>query len=278
MVLQELNPGLIPQDETVRAVLRGLPKGEVARRGASGQLLVASRPTPITHKEGHAAEWPNRFARHGSVPDAWSDKADWFFWVVVTDKQLHAFEGRIRKRWNEPVAAGPEGAHYPLDQIAEMTFKKGLISQLAIYFKDGSSVELEFGNQKLDLFLEAIAPFVKADSTRPQATGWAPRGWWWAVAIALLVGGMAMSLGGQEDGTVVLVIGIVAIVLGTFLVLRAWHSGGWKRRRWGIPVALLGLILLAASFDGNCECSGMVYIGASMALIGIVAQFGRRAA
>jgi hypothetical protein len=361
---QELNDGLIPPDETILAVIRSLPKGEAWRRSRQMNLRIPKRPapTPIAF-EGAASSWPNRFARHESVPDTWSADIDWFFWVVITDKQLHAFEGRGGKGFTGSPTAGPEGAHYPLDQIDEIAFQKGLISQLVIRFKDGSSVELEVGKQKLEHFLDAIRPFVRPDSVLVRNTGWMP-GWAvWSLGIALLVGGTAVSIGAtadaettkflekngvsaiakvaavrddvrqtasgstagldlefkdefglsaeatvptcgerparavgdkveilydpdevtvaqlqecpQSQATWLLIVGVIAIGLGILSALRAWSWSGWRHRRWGIPLAVLGAIVGAMSFDVNCSCGGIIYISAALVIIGVAAQFGR---
>jgi hypothetical protein len=363
-VFQSLNVGLVPTDETIRAVIRAMPKGEAWRRGrrASGRAVIRPKPTPMTYV-GTAASWPHLFARHESEPSMWSAGDDWFFWVVVTDKQLHAFEGRNTSTWKDEPSAGPEAAHFPLDQVAEITFDKGLISQLGIWFKDGSSVELEAGKQNFTPFMEATRPFVRADSTRPRRRGWMPAWASWALAIAFLIGGMAASIGASadartvsllndrgihttakvvggrvervggnriatldlefqdefgltaeasrgycgdpeekqvgdeigivynpDDTTVVLyedchysateyvavTIGIVALILGAFLTLRAWRSSGWKRHRVvGIPLVILGVLFIGTAYSEDCNCREASYTGAAMVIIGGVAQFGR---
>lgn len=275
---QKLNAGLVPDDETIRAAIVAVPKGESWRRGrrSSGLVVLPPKPTPITFS-GEAAAWPTDFARHESHPDRWSEDITWFFWVVITDKQLHAIEGHnSEKGWTYNPTAGPEAAHYPLDRISEITFAKGAISQLAIWFADGSCVELEAGLQKLNAFTSAIQPFVRADSQRPRSTGWMGPFWRWLLGLALLIGGMAVSVGASREAgarTVLLVIGIVAVALGTLVVLRAWRAAGWRWRRAGIAMAIIGGIAAAASFSENCDCGELLYFNVALVVIGVVAQF-----
>jgi hypothetical protein len=275
---EKLNAGLVPAAETIRAVIVAVPKGESWRRGQRANVgLMRPKPTPITYT-GEAAAWPTDFARHESLPDHWNEAGTWFFWVVVTDEQLHVFEGHnTEKGWGHEPKAGPESAHFPLDRISEITFDKGMISQLAIWFQDGSCVELEAGMQKFEAFTSAIRPFVRADSQRPKSSGWMRPLWLWALGLALLIGGMAVSVGSSEDGsTVLLVIGIVATVLGTAVVLRAWRASEWKARRAGIPIALIGAFMAAASFSENCDCGQLLYFSVALVMIGGVAQFAPR--
>ena len=273
---RKLDVGLIPEDETIRAVISALPKGESWRRGRRANALsMKPKPTPIT-LTGEAASWPTDFARNAADPGSWDDAITWFFWVVITDKQLHAIEGRnSEKGWKNNPTAGPEAAHFPLDRIAEITFDKGAISQLAIWLEDGSSVELEAGLQKFDAFTSAIQPFVRADSQHPASTGWMGSLARWGLGLALLIGGMAVSVGASSDSpaTVLLAIGIVALAAGTFVVLRAWRASGWKLRRIGIPIAIVGAITAAASFSENCDCSQLVYFAVALVVIGVAAQF-----
>lgn len=271
----KLNDGLVPGDETIRAVIAAVPKGESWRRGQRANALVMRpKPTPIA-LSGEAAGWPTRFAKHDSVPGHWNEASNWFFWVVITDKQLHAVEGHnSEKGWSYNPSAGPEAAHFPLDRISEITFDKGMISQLAVWFEDGSCVELEAGMQKLEPFVQAIQPFVRADSRRPKSTGWMRPLWLWLLGLAFLIGGMAVSVGSREEGsTALLVIGIVAIALGTPVTLRAWRASGWRLRRAGIPVAIIGAITTAASFSENCDCGQLVYFSVALVVIGVAAQF-----
>lgn len=269
----EIAGGLIPEDETIRAVIRALPLGEGFRRSSQGN--PATSPIRLT---GEAAAWPHHFARHASIPDAWSDDIRWFFWVVITDKSLHVFEGHFGKRWNTGETAGPESARFPLDRIDEIWFDERLgISQLSIWFKDGSSVDLDVGRQQFASFLTAIKPFERPESQRARPAGGMPSPYRWSLGGALLIGGMATSIGSStETGTartILLVIGIAALALGTYVVSRTWASGGWKRRRVvGIPLFLVGAIFAAGAFSDECECREMIYFGLALVTIGAIAQ------
>src|SRR5687767_13215580 len=90
---------LIPAGETVRGVIIAEPKGGAWRRGlrqastlGSAAVELRDRKKESAAPEGAAAELPESPA----------------FWLVLTDKQLHAFEGRMGSS-----NAGPGAAHYP---------------------------------------------------------------------------------------------------------------------------------------------------------------------
>ncbi|MDQ4144995.1 MAG: hypothetical protein M3198_14895 [Actinomycetota bacterium] len=270
----EIAGGLIPEDETIRAVVRALPLGAGYRRASQSSLTP---PTPM-RLTGEAAAWPHHFARHASMPDAWSDDVRWFFWIVITDKALHAFEGRFGKRWNTGETAGPESARFPLDRIDEIWFDERLgISQLSIWFKDGSSIDLDVGRQQFASFLGAIKPFERSDSRRARPEGGMPAPYRWSLGGAFLTGGMAASIGSStETGTartIVLAIGIAALAAGIYVVARVWAAAGWKRRRIvGIPLLLVGATFAAAALSDGCECRETIYFGLALATIGAIAQ------
>lgn len=276
---QETNPGLVPGDETIRAVIRVIPKGEASRRAAQANARLPNpKPTPIAY-EGIAARWPTAFALHASEPNTWSADLDWMFWIVLTDKQLHVFEGKGGRGWTMNREAGPEAAHFPLEEIRDIWFDKGAISQLHIRFEDGSVVELEAGMQKFDRFVEAISPLASATPPPPDRRGWMPRPYLWALGLALLVGGMAVSVGSSEEGgtakTVMLAIGIAAIASGAFVIARLWRPSGRRRFVLGTILVLLGVFVGAASLDDTCECGEMIYTGAALVVIGGSGLIGR---
>ncbi|HVF52841.1 MAG TPA: DUF3592 domain-containing protein [Actinomycetota bacterium] len=74
----------------------------------------------------------------------------------------------------------------------------------------------------------------------------------------------------ETEGMGYLIVGIVLLVLGTAGVLKAWQAGGWKRRRWPVALAILGLLIAAASFSEDCECREFVYTGGALIILGIV--------
>lgn len=103
-----------------------------------------------------------------------------------------------------------------------------------------------------------------------------PRSYVWLMGLALLVLGLALTVGGGEESVWLLVLGIVPLGLGVLVTLRAWRSSGWRYRRVGILVAIVGALFVATSFDGDCDCSKGIYFGAALTVIGAVAQFGER--
>jgi hypothetical protein len=135
------NPELAPVGEEIRGVLVAEPKGGAWRRGMSqastvGDALMSLKKGEQPPEEGDLALWPNSN----------------FLWLVLTDKQLHVFEGR-----SGSPKAGPATAHYPLERIAEMRLdKKLLISKLIVAFNDGGSVELDISKQKVQDFIDAM--------------------------------------------------------------------------------------------------------------------------
>ncbi|HYI45247.1 MAG TPA: PH domain-containing protein [Actinomycetota bacterium] len=141
------NPDLIPSDEDVQGVVIAEVKGGAWRRGitagieSTGVLATAAVDLASSNKSqatgvGDAGAWPE-------AP---------IFWVAITDKQLHAFEGKVNSQ-----EAGPAAAHYPLDRIASFDYqKKMLISKFTVAFRDGSSIELDITKQKVQPFIDAV--------------------------------------------------------------------------------------------------------------------------
>ena len=141
------NADQIPADEQVRGVIIAEAKGGAWRRGLAG----AGSATAVPAHEAREKERTEEQSRA-----AGGDAAQWpaaaIFWLVLTDKQLHVFEGHINSQ-----NVGPGVARYPLDGIAAMDLqKKLLISKLTVSFKDGSSVELDVSKQKVQPFVDAI--------------------------------------------------------------------------------------------------------------------------
>jgi hypothetical protein len=143
------NPDLIPSDEEVLGVVIAEAKGGAWRRGIAAGVESVSQ---LGSAAMDAAESLRSREPDVAAGDAarWPDSA--IFWVAITNKQLHAFEGRVNSQ-----EAGPGAAHYQLDRIAEMRFeKKLLISKLSVSFRDGSSLELDISKQNVKPFVEAI--------------------------------------------------------------------------------------------------------------------------
>ncbi len=134
---------LIPSEENVLGVIIAEPKGGAWRRGMSAAGSIpdaiagaAKLGEPQQATDGDASTWPGTPA----------------MWVVVTDKQLHAFGGQM-----STTKLSGESAHYPYDRIDQLRLdKKLLISALHVSFKDGSSLELGIAKQKTKPFVEAI--------------------------------------------------------------------------------------------------------------------------
>ena len=141
------NPDLIPADEEVLGVVIAEVKGGAWRRG----LQAGAESASILGGEALAAATANRSQDPG-VGEAGSWPEAPIFWVAITDKQLHAFEGKVNSQ-----DAGPGAAHYPLDRIAGFDYqKKMLISKLTVSFRDGSSIELDITKQKVQPFIDAV--------------------------------------------------------------------------------------------------------------------------
>ena len=136
------NSDLIPAGESVLAAVVAEVKGGAWRRGmrTTGALTDAivslkkddgGREIPA----GEAASWPE-----GPT-----------FWLVLTDQQLHVWQGVMGTS-----KVGPGVTHYPLDRIAGIDLdKKLMISKLTVTFSDGSAVELDLAKQKVKPFMEA---------------------------------------------------------------------------------------------------------------------------
>jgi hypothetical protein len=135
------NADLVPPGEQVLAVLIAEGKGGAWRRSISaaspvgGLIMDVRKDKDGPQTEGDVAAWPAASA----------------FWLVLTDSQLHVFEGAV----GSP-KAGRAAAHYPLERLAGIKLdKKLLISKLEVAFKDGSSVELDLAKQPVKPFMEA---------------------------------------------------------------------------------------------------------------------------
>ena len=141
------NGDRIPGDEQVQGVIIAEAKGGAWRRGLAGAGSATAMPAHDAKEKARTEE---------IAASAGGDAAQWpagsIFWLVLTDRQLHVFEGRVN---SQEVGAS---FSYPRDRIAAMDFqKKLLISKLNLRFSDGSSVELDVAKQKIQPFVDAIA-------------------------------------------------------------------------------------------------------------------------
>ncbi len=141
------NADRIPAGENVQGVIIAEAKGGAWRRGMA---VAGSATAAIGHDAREKERTEEIAATAGGDAGAWP--AGSIFWLVLTDKQLHVFEGRVN---SQEVGASQS---YPRDQIAAMDYqKKLLISKLNVRFSDGSSVELDVAKQKMQPFVDAIA-------------------------------------------------------------------------------------------------------------------------
>jgi hypothetical protein len=140
------NGDRIPAGEQVQGVIIAEAKGGAWRRGMAGAGSATAMPAHDAREKERTEE-----LRATSGGDAANWPAASIFWLVLTDKQLHVFEGRVN---SQEVGASYS---YPRERISAMDYqKKLLISKLTITFGDGSSVELDVAKQKMQPFVEAI--------------------------------------------------------------------------------------------------------------------------
>jgi hypothetical protein len=145
--IMKKNGDRIPSGEQVQGVIIAEAKGGAWRRGMAAAGSATAMPAHDTKEKARTEE---------IAASAGGDAASWpagsIFWLVLTDRQLHVFEGRVN---SQEVGAS---FSYPRDRIASMDYqKKLLISKLNVGFKDGSSVELDVAKQKMGPFVEAIS-------------------------------------------------------------------------------------------------------------------------
>lgn len=137
------NAAKIPAGEQVRGVIIAEAKGGAWRRGMAATSTAAEIAHDTVEKQRQTAG--------SGVSAAWPAAS--IFWLAITDKQLHVFEGRVNSQ-----DAGPGEAHFPLSEIAGMDYdKKLLISKLTVTFRDGSAITLDVAKQKVQPFVDAIS-------------------------------------------------------------------------------------------------------------------------
>ena len=140
------NADRIPAGEQVEGVIIAEAKGGSWRRGMAA---AGSATAAIAHDSREAERAGDIAATAGGDAGKWPAAS--IFWLVLTDKQLHVFAGRVNSQ-----EVG-ESTSYPRDRIANLDYqKKLLISKLTIGFSDGSSVELDVAKQKMQPFVDAI--------------------------------------------------------------------------------------------------------------------------
>jgi hypothetical protein len=137
----------IPAGENVLGVIIAEAKGGAWRRGFAE--AVGEGADSDEHADSERGLGEERRASGGSDATSWP--AAVIFWLVITDKQLHVFEGQVNSQ-----NIGPGTASYPLERIKGMDYdKKLLISKLTVNFGDGSSIELDVSKQKVQPFIDA---------------------------------------------------------------------------------------------------------------------------
>ena len=142
------NADQIPAGESVAGVIIAEGKGGAWRRGIAEGIGAGA-----DSEEHEASEKGRGEARQGA---GGGDASQWpaaaIFWVAITDKQLHVFEGQVNSQ-----NLGSGRVSYPLERISGMDYdKKLLISKLTVNFVDGSSIELDVSKQKVQPFIDAI--------------------------------------------------------------------------------------------------------------------------
>lgn len=141
------NADRIPAGETVRGVIIAEAKGGAWRRG----MAAAGPATAALGHDGREKERAETRQQEGGDAARWPAAS--MFWVVLTDKQLHVFEGQPNSQ-----NLGSGSASYPLERIGSMDYdKKLLISKLTVTFVDGSSIELDVAKQKMQPFVDAMS-------------------------------------------------------------------------------------------------------------------------
>ncbi len=140
------NADRIPAGEQVEGVIIAEAKGGAWRRGMAAAGSATATPAHDAREKERTGDIAS-----GAGGDAGKWPAASIFWLVLTDKQLHVFEGRVN---SQEVGTS---ASYARERIASMDYqKKLLISKLNIGFTDGSSVELDVAKQKMQPFVDAI--------------------------------------------------------------------------------------------------------------------------
>lgn len=80
----------------------------------------------------------------------------------------------------------------------------------------------------------------------------------------------------SQEVTIPVIIGTVALIAGTILVLRRWSAGGWRRRWLGVPILIVGVLFAGTSFEDDCGCQEFVYTGAALVVLGVAPLLGPR--
>lgn len=160
------NPQFLPPGEQPVALL-------VAGPGEGAWERLKSAPSIIAQKvagETLIGTVVSSVLKPGEEPGAEAgDAAAWprsdYVWIVLTDRQLHVFEGVKESR-----IVGKASAHYPLSRITAVHFeKKAILSRFRITFTDGSVIDLDaYRGQRPEDFAEVMA--ARFPSTPPPFT------------------------------------------------------------------------------------------------------------
>ena len=142
------NAGRLPAGENVLAVLSAEAEGGALRRG----LVEAGSGTALGDYEDR-----ERARAEEQRRNATGDAARWpaapTYWLVLTERHLHVFEGSVSSD-----EAGPGASSYARERIAAVEYRRRfLVSKLTVRFSDGSSIDLDVGRQKVRRFVDEIA-------------------------------------------------------------------------------------------------------------------------
>ncbi|MEA2488122.1 MAG: hypothetical protein QOF16_1776 [Actinomycetota bacterium] len=266
---------LIPSDEHIEAVIRATPEGQGAARGsgaemrlgAVGVLLGAAARKYSARDEpevvdGLSARWPEEES---------------LYWIVLTDRTLRVY-GADKKHFT---VTDPNGAAFTYDEVDRLDIGQSfVVKPMRFVFTDGSAVTVDCTGMKTDDFTAAARRRFRGGVKQGQKD---TSGLWvfaWLGIFGLMLGALATGAGAQaEGGTGAAILSVIATLCALGAMwwwIARWGRVGWKR--WGVALALfiLGAIVTAASFDKEgCDCVGMIPLGASLAVTGLVALGGR---
>lgn len=97
------------------------------------------------------------------------------------------------------------------------------------------------------------------------------------LALGFLLLGLALTVGGGEEGLMILtLIGVVALAAGVLASISWWRARGWKLGYLGVVIGVMGVVFVGAAFDeASCDCRSVVYFGVALVAIGAAAAIGR---
>lgn len=267
---------LIPADEHIQAVIRAVPQEQMAgaMRSAEMQLGAAGALAGAAARK-ISAQGGSEVA--GGLSERWPLEAV-SYWIVLTDSYLRVF----RTTKDQPKVLDPADAAFAFNEIERVEIGQSFaVKPMKFFFTDGSAVTIAVGaGTKIDDFVAAARRAFSGGVTQGLKD---TSGLWymaWLGIFGLMLGALATGVGATtESGTSSTILSIIAAgcaALATWWWIVRWRRSGW--RSWGVALTLLilGAILTGASFDTeSCDCGGMIWVGATFALIGLIALGGR---